>query len=217
MKDREESVSKLQMEEINLGQIFNMLWNAKWFMFGSMVFFVALVYFLVVVKPIKPDSYSITQTVEIATLQIKSPTIISEPFVLEHSSDVVEILPSLSDSSIVFTVSEPSRPSRRSPKYASDKVILLSIITADKEAALRKVSEAVSLLEARHKRMINNLNDVQVITLTRALNEPKVEFIAFESKLKKYTLFAIVFGGLFGLVGYLLFHALKKRREPLKQ
>lgn len=199
MRDCEESISKPQMEEINLGQIFNLVWNAKWFMLGGVAVFIILVYLLVIVKPIKPDTYSVTQMVEIATLQIKSPNRTSGPFSLERSRDVVKILPSLTNSSIQFTVPN-----------AADKVILLSESSTDKELALSQIAEAVSILEKRHNQMIKSLNDVEIITVTSALNKPKVVFIPFESKFKKYALFAIVFGGLFGLLSYLLFQTMKK-------
>ncbi|MEA3404965.1 MAG: hypothetical protein U9R28_04395, partial [Pseudomonadota bacterium] len=159
-------------------------------------------YVFVVIKPIKADTYHVTQSVEIATLQIKSEYRTTGPFSVERSRDVVKILPSMVDSSMQITVPN-----------AADKVILLSIVSTDKEKALTQISEAVNLLKERHGRMISIMKDTKIINPTSALNEPKVVFIPFKNKLTKLMVFGVVMGGVFGLIISLLVRLIRAQRE----
>lgn len=189
-------------EEINLMQILQFVWDAKFWIASNILILLLFVYSFVIVKPIKPDTYHVTQMVEIASLQIKTPNRTDKPFLIERSRDIVKILPSLANSSVQFIV----------PKD-TNKVLLLSVVSEDKEKALNQVSEAVQFLKERHARMISSIKDSEIINPTNALNEPKVVFTPFKSKLPKYMVFGVVMGGILGLLMSLIARLIQSRKS----
>ncbi|MDX1347444.1 MAG: hypothetical protein R3189_04245 [Thiomicrorhabdus chilensis] len=201
MKQEIEQVGFQKTEEINLMQIMQFIWDARLWIVSNILIVLLFVYIFVVIKPVKPDTYHVTQMVEIASLQIKTANRTDKPFLIERSRDIVKILPSLTNSSVQFIV----------PKD-TNKVLLLSAVHVDKEQALNQVSKAVEFLKERHARMIASIKDSEIINPTNALNEPKVVFTPFKSKLPKYMVFGVVMGGILGLLMSLIARLVQARK-----
>lgn len=189
MKQPTEQIKYQETEEINLIQIIQFLWSAKLWFFASIAVALVLTYLLVVVKPLKPNTYLVTQSVEIATLQAKTQFGATKPFPIERAKDIVNILPSLIGSSVQFSIPDKA-----------DIFIVFSAVNLNQEQALTQVANAVAALEQRHQKMIAAMEHTSVISPTAALNTPVVVYNEFKAKLPKYLVFATVIGGLFGLL-----------------
>lgn len=186
-------------EEINLQRLFNTLWRAKWVAMASALTLALSVVFLVVIKPIKPDVYHVTQAVEIATLQIQAADKLDKPFLIERTADIVEILPNQISTSVDFTI----------PKTAN-KIILMSVVDQDKSRALAQLDEAYRVLEERHLNIVQNVTHAKVVSPTRLVGAPNVSYVPFKSSLKKYLVFALLFGSFLGVLLFLLWQAIKR-------
>lgn len=198
MKQPTEQIKFQQTEELNLIQILQFIWSTKLWVFAGIAIALALTYLLVVLKPLKPNTYQVTQSVEIATLQAKTQFGATRPFPVERSQDITSILPNLVDPNVQYSV--PGK---------SDIIITFSATNPNKDQALAQVASAVSALEQRHQKMIQAMQHTSIINPTAALKTPIVIYQPYKANLPKYLVYATVLGGFFGLLLALIIRVIR--------
>lgn len=196
MQNQPQSQMNYQDDEIDLFELFRILWQQKWLIVTTTLLAPLIAYVFIVSQPAKLDTFQGEVLIEIGTYVSKDGVFQT----IERTQDLALI------TSQQFNV-EASVPN------TSVKLLNIQTSSPSKVESTEKLQSAINFVLERHENFTSTQLKSNVIQPTQVIGQASVERVSPKDKLKLILAVAFVLGGMLGVFIALIRNAIQKRRQ----